>query len=108
MPAQLYVLELSSYQLETTQSLELGAATVLNVTPDHMDRYADLAAYAAAKARIFQHCGAAVINLDDPLVAAMARAGQRTLTFSIEGSAGGLPPVGRSPAANGCAAAASA
>jgi UDP-N-acetylmuramoylalanine--D-glutamate ligase len=86
-PARLYVLELSSYQLETTQSLELGAATVLNVTPDHMDRYADMAAYAAAKARIFQHCGAAVINLDDPLVAAMARAGQRTLTFSIEGRA---------------------
>jgi len=84
-PAKLYVLELSSYQLETTQSLELGAATVLNVTPDHMDRYTGMAAYAAAKARIFRHCGAAVINLDDPQVAAMARAGQRTLTFSIEG-----------------------
>jgi UDP-N-acetylmuramoylalanine--D-glutamate ligase len=84
-PARLYVLELSSYQLETTGSLELGAATVLNVTPDHMDRYADMAAYAAAKARIFRHCGAAIINLDDPVVAAMARAGQRTLTFSIEG-----------------------
>ncbi len=83
-PAQLYVLELSSYQLETTQSLQLAAATVLNVTPDHMDRYADLAAYAAAKARIFEHCATAVVNGDDPLVLAMARAGQRTLTFSIE------------------------
>ena len=50
--AQLYVLELSSFQLETTSSLALAAATVLNVTPDHLDRYADLRAYAAAKARI--------------------------------------------------------
>ncbi len=83
-PAQLYVLELSSYQLETTQSLQLAAATVLNVTPDHMDRYAGLDAYAAAKARIFERCATAVINGDDPVVAAMARAGQRTLTFSIE------------------------
>ncbi|MGC4029873.1 MAG: Mur ligase family protein [Steroidobacteraceae bacterium] len=51
----LYVLELSSYQLESTTSLELAAAAVLNVTPDHLDRYADVAAYAAAKARIFAH-----------------------------------------------------
>jgi UDP-N-acetylmuramoylalanine--D-glutamate ligase len=84
----LYVLELSSYQLETTSTLVLEAATVLNVTPDHMDRYADLDAYAAAKARIFDRCGTAVINLDDPAVAAMARAGQRTLSFSVNGAAG--------------------
>ncbi|HTQ35591.1 MAG TPA: UDP-N-acetylmuramoyl-L-alanine--D-glutamate ligase [Steroidobacteraceae bacterium] len=83
-PAKLYVLELSSYQLETTFSLELVAAAVLNVTPDHLDRYADLAAYAAAKARIFERCAAAVINLDDPVVAAMARDKKRRLTFSIE------------------------
>jgi UDP-N-acetylmuramoylalanine--D-glutamate ligase len=82
--AQLYVLELSSYQLETTHSLELAAATVLNVTPDHMDRYADIESYAAAKARIFERCGTAVINADDPVVAAMARAGQKTLSFSVE------------------------
>ena len=44
---------------------------MLNVTPDHMDRYATIEEYAAAKARIFQHCDAAVINLDDPLVRAM-------------------------------------
>ena len=49
----LYVLELSSFQLETTHSLQLEAAAVLNVTPDHLDRYATLADYAAAKARIF-------------------------------------------------------
>jgi len=86
--AALYVLELSSYQLETTSSLVLQAATVLNVTPDHMDRYADMAAYAAAKARIFDRCATAVINLDDPAVAAMRRDGQRTLTFSLDSSSG--------------------
>jgi UDP-N-acetylmuramoylalanine--D-glutamate ligase len=86
--AQLYVLELSSYQLDTTCSLDLAAATVLNVTPDHMDRYADLAAYAASKARIFERCATAVINLDDPLVAAMPRAGQATLSFSLDAASG--------------------
>ena len=49
----LYVLELSSFQLETTSSLELAAAVVLNVTSDHMDRYPSIEAYAQAKARIF-------------------------------------------------------
>ncbi|MET0279587.1 MAG: UDP-N-acetylmuramoyl-L-alanine--D-glutamate ligase [Steroidobacteraceae bacterium] len=87
-PAQLYVLELSSYQLESTYSLELAAATVLNVTPDHMDRYADMAAYAAAKARIFERCATAVINLDDPLVAAMPRRDQQTLSFSLLADSG--------------------
>ena len=48
-----FVLELSSFQLETTDSLKLAAATVLNVTANHLDRYAGLADYAAAKARIF-------------------------------------------------------
>src|SRR5690606_19464197 len=86
--ASLYVLELSSYQLETTHSLHLATATVLNVTPDHLDRYADIDAYAAAKARIFDHCDTAVLNLDDARVAAMARAGQRTLSFSLDARAG--------------------
>ncbi len=86
--AGLYVLELSSYQLETTHSLQLAAATVLNVTPDHMDRYADMPAYAAAKARIFDRCGVAVINVDDPLVAAMARPGQRAASFSLHADRG--------------------
>jgi UDP-N-acetylmuramoylalanine--D-glutamate ligase len=80
----LYVLELSSFQLETTYSLETATATVLNVTPDHMDRYDTLADYAAAKARIFGGCEVAVVNTDDPLVRAMPRAGQRVLSFSLE------------------------
>ena len=58
----LYVLELSSFQLETTRSLELAAAVVLNVTADHMDRYASLEAYAHAKARIFARAATVVLN----------------------------------------------
>jgi len=85
---ELYVLELSSYQLETTESLDLAAATVLNVTPDHLDRYADIAAYAAAKARIFARCATAVVNLDDPLVVGMPRPGQARLTFSLRAEVG--------------------
>jgi UDP-N-acetylmuramoylalanine--D-glutamate ligase len=85
---QLYVLELSSYQLETTASLACRAATVLNVTPDHLDRYPNLASYAAAKARIFARCDTAVINLDDPLVVAMPHAARRTLSFSLRAAIG--------------------
>jgi UDP-N-acetylmuramoylalanine--D-glutamate ligase len=85
---QLYVLELSSFQLETTTSLDLQAAAVLNVTPDHLDRYSSIGEYAESKARIFAHCDTAVINLDDPLVVAMQRPGQRTLGFSLRASVG--------------------
>jgi UDP-N-acetylmuramoylalanine--D-glutamate ligase len=86
--AQLYVLELSSYQLETTVSLELVAATVLNVTPDHLDRYPNIAAYAAAKARIFARAAVAVVNLDDALVVAMPKPEQRQISFSLRADAG--------------------
>lgn len=85
---ELYVLELSSYQLESTTSLACRAATVLNVSPDHLDRYRDVGAYAAAKARIFARCDTAVINLDDPLVVAMPRAARRTLSFSLRAAIG--------------------
>ncbi len=79
----LYVLELSSFQLETTSSLELQGAVVLNVSADHMDRYESIDAYARAKARIFAHAATVVLNADDAIVAAMRRRGTRTLTFSI-------------------------
>jgi UDP-N-acetylmuramoylalanine--D-glutamate ligase len=82
----LYVLELSSFQLETTHSLRTVTSTVLNVTPDHMDRYDTLADYAAAKARIFDGCDVAVINADDAVVRAMPRAGQRVISFSLQSS----------------------
>ena len=85
---ELYVLELSSYQLETTRSLHCRAATVLNLSADHLDRYPSLASYAAAKARIFVRCDTAVINLDDPLVVAMPRSASSTLSFSLRASLG--------------------
>jgi UDP-N-acetylmuramoylalanine--D-glutamate ligase len=80
---ELYVLELSSFQLEATRSLDLKAAAVLNVTADHLDRYASIEDYAAAKARIFARCDTAIVNLDDPLVVAMPLPGQVTLSFSL-------------------------
>ncbi len=78
----LYVLELSSFQLETTSSLALKAAVVLNVTADHMDRYGSIEAYARAKARIFARAATMVLNADDPLVAAMRGDGAHVVTFS--------------------------
>ena len=79
----LYVLELSSFQLETTHSLRLQAAAVLNVTADHMDRYPSIEAYARAKSRIFARAATVVLNADDPLVAAMRGVDARIVTFSI-------------------------
>jgi UDP-N-acetylmuramoylalanine--D-glutamate ligase len=86
--AQLYVLELSSYQLETTSSLSLAAAAVLNVSPDHLDRYRDLEEYAAAKARIYARCEVAVVNLDDARVTAMIGPARRALSFSLRADSG--------------------
>lgn len=62
-----YVLELSSFQLDVTHSLRANIASILNITPDHMDRYADFAAYQAAKHRIYQSAHTIVCNYDDPL-----------------------------------------
>ncbi len=62
---ELYVLELSSFQLETTSSLHLVAAAFLNLSEDHMDRYADMAAYRQAKLRIFDHAQYKVVNRED-------------------------------------------
>jgi UDP-N-acetylmuramoylalanine--D-glutamate ligase len=61
-----YVMELSSFQLETTFSLKPKAAVILNVSPDHMDRYDDLDAYRAAKQNIYRDCEYAVVNADEP------------------------------------------
>jgi UDP-N-acetylmuramoylalanine--D-glutamate ligase len=63
----LYVLELSSFQLERSEELKLAVATVLNVSPDHMDRHGSMPRYHQAKHRIFRGCGTAVVNRDDPL-----------------------------------------
>ena len=79
----IYVLELSSFQLETTASLVLDTATVLNVSEDHMDRYPDIAAYATAKAAIFLHCGVQVLNQDDSYSRAMARRDRSVVRFGL-------------------------
>jgi UDP-N-acetylmuramoylalanine--D-glutamate ligase len=68
-----WVLELSSFQLETTRSLAPDTATVLNVTQDHLDWHGDMKAYAAAKARLLAACTVAIVNRDDPLVVAMVQ-----------------------------------
>jgi len=85
--ADLYVLELSSFQLERTAVLNAAAATVLNVSADHLDRHADIAEYAQEKQRIFNGNGVVVINADDPIVSAMQDAARRTYTFSIKKAA---------------------
>lgn len=85
--ADLYVLELSSFQLERTTALNAKAATVLNVTPDHLDRHADMAEYAREKQRVFRGNGTMILNADDPLVLAMRESDRQTLTFSVKGDA---------------------
>ena len=76
-----FVIELSSFQLETTASLEPIAASVLNITENHLDRYAGIAEYASAKARIFAGGGEQILNRDDPRVLAMRLRGRVVQTF---------------------------
>src|SRR5262249_3282148 len=78
------VLELSSYQLETAWSLAPKAATVLNVSEDHLDRYATVREYGAAKARIFQGDGVQVLNRDDDASLAMRLPARRLVTFGLD------------------------
>lgn len=85
--AELYVLELSSFQLERTSVLNAAAATVLNVSADHLDRHTDIAEYAAEKQRVYRGDGVIVINADDALVSAMQTAERQVLSFSIKGAA---------------------
>ena len=80
----LYVLELSSFQLETTHSLAPVAATVLNVSPDHMDRYDSLEDYVAAKGRIFSAAATSrVLNREDPAVMAFTTAHSACVSFGL-------------------------
>jgi UDP-N-acetylmuramoylalanine--D-glutamate ligase len=84
--ADLYVLELSSFQLETTHSLQAACAGILNISADHMDRYPDLAAYVAAKARILAGAERAVLGRAEPFLQPLAEAGN-AVTFGID-----MPP----------------
>jgi UDP-N-acetylmuramoylalanine--D-glutamate ligase len=80
----LYVLELSSFQLETTDSLRPRAACVLNITPDHIDRHGSLESYVAAKARIVAGARTIVLNREDPRVMAMWDGRTPCLRFGLD------------------------
>jgi UDP-N-acetylmuramoylalanine--D-glutamate ligase len=78
-----WVLELSSFQLETTHTLKANAATVLNVSEDHLDRYSGMDDYAAAKARVFKGRGVMVLNRDDDRSLGAGRCGRKLVTFGL-------------------------
>jgi UDP-N-acetylmuramoylalanine--D-glutamate ligase len=81
--AELYILELSSFQLETTSSLSPRAAVVLNVSSDHMDRYPDVMTYAGVKSEIYSRAEIGIYNLDDPYVVAMRNEGDSDLLYTL-------------------------
>lgn len=86
--ADVYALELSSFQLETTMNLHADAATVLNVSEDHLDRHTGLSGYARAKSRIFRGRGVQVLNRQDAMSRAMAQKARRVFTFGLDAPAG--------------------
>jgi len=85
---RVWVLELSSFQLETLESLDADAAAVLNISDDHLDRYIDVDEYASAKARIFlssrEDAGVQVLNRQDARVKRMAIPGRQLITFGLD------------------------
>jgi UDP-N-acetylmuramoylalanine--D-glutamate ligase len=86
----LYVLELSSFQLETTSSLAAAVAVLLNLSPDHMDRYPDMQAYAAAKTRVLNGASFLVRNGDDPLLQAIDWPSREEARFTLGDRGNGL------------------
>jgi UDP-N-acetylmuramoylalanine--D-glutamate ligase len=81
--ADAYVLEISSFQMETTDSLRPLAAAVLNVSPDHLDRHGSLERYAELKAKLLETAEHAIFNWDDPLVRSMGERHARPIPFSV-------------------------
>jgi UDP-N-acetylmuramoylalanine--D-glutamate ligase len=86
---ELYVLELSSFQLETLHRLPMAAAVVLNISADHMDRYVDINAYAMSKQVVYQNAAHAVINRDDAFVKRMLPKQQSSIGFTLGKPAAG-------------------
>lgn len=85
----LFVLELSSFQLDTLHRLPMAAAVVLNVSADHMDRYPDINAYAMSKQVIYENAAHAIVNRDDPYVRKMLPHQQGTIGFTLGKPAAG-------------------
>lgn len=85
---RLYVLELSSFQLERSQPLPLRAATILNITPDHLDLHGDMAAYARAKGRIWLAAEVVVLNRDAPETHGLLPAGATVAGFGLDAPRG--------------------
>lgn len=81
---QVWVLELSSFQLHTTHSLQADVATVLNITQDHLDWHGSLQSYCADKARIFGEQTLQVLNRDDALVMSMAKSHGNAVSFGVD------------------------
>jgi UDP-N-acetylmuramoylalanine--D-glutamate ligase len=87
--ATAYVLELSSFQLERSAPLELAAAVILNIAADHLDKHGTMAAYTAAKARIYASAGLAIVNRDEPGLSALVPRGTALLSFGLTPPAAG-------------------
>jgi len=85
---ELYVIELSSFQLERTSALNAKAATVLNISPDHLDRHHTLAGYIEAKQKVFSGNGRMILNEDDEIVKDMVVANREFISFSLQTNTG--------------------
>lgn len=100
-PPDFYVLELSSFQLESTQSLQAESAVVLNVSADHIDRHGSLSSYAEIKSTIYKGAKQLVANRDDSIAMSMLRGCKDVITFGLdeadEGHFGLLPDDGNGP-----------
>ena len=83
-PAEFYVLELSSFQLERTHTLAPAAAIVLNVSPDHLDRHNDVVDYARTKSLVYRNATIAVVNRDDAVVKAMRPDAVKVISFGLD------------------------
>lgn len=81
---ELYVLELSSFQLETTEKLNASVATILNLSDDHMDRYIDFEAYKKAKQKVFSGCSALVINRHQPDLVSAPNRNKKSISFGLD------------------------
>ncbi len=79
-----WVLELSSFQLDLTQTLKPSTATILNISPDHLDRHHTMSAYITAKQRIYQHASSVVYNRDDPLTKPSLNADCQITNFGLD------------------------